>query len=291
MTIVKTSSTSFGNHIWACNTTYYHDPSCMITPASLNRWIVFSSMQSRWSHRRRVIHSWWLTLNAFFLPHPLTSALPLLHRIRYCYSRATLETTWWSERHNRRAYVIGWRDMCTFIRDDGLLRCIFFSSSDFCLASSSSYCIRYCYITNWRHVLPLLHRTVSGIAISPIGGHVYVHSQWWLAKCIFLPSPLTSVLLLLHRSRYCYSRASLAWEHSERLTQSFKFSWVWQGKRQVRVFAETGRLDDGLEHGGRHTVWQRKLNTTWLYKEINNYRVSSNTHPLVRKLMLASIRN
>jgi hypothetical protein len=155
--------------IWACNTTYYHDPSCMITPASLNRWIVFSSMHEAadridWRDMCTFIRCDG-TANAFFLPHPLTSALPLLHRIRYCYSRATLETTWWSERHNRRAYVIGWRT-CTFIRDDGLLRCIFclilwllsclffivlyqvllYHQLEACFASSSSYCIRYCYI-------------------------------------------------------------------------------------------------------------------------------------------------
>jgi hypothetical protein len=41
--------------------------------------------------------------------------------------------------------------MCTFIRDDGLLRMHFLPHP----------------LTS---VLPLLHRTVSGIAISPIGG-------------------------------------------------------------------------------------------------------------------------
>jgi hypothetical protein len=74
-----------------------------------------------------------------FLPHPLTSVLPLLHRtvsgiaispiggmfcllsycIRYCYIRL--------------------EGMCTFIRNDGLHRMHFLAfSSDFCLASPSS---------------------------------------------------------------------------------------------------------------------------------------------------------
>jgi hypothetical protein len=171
---------------------------------------------------------------------------------------------------------IDWRDMCTFIRNDGLLRmhfsclilwllpCLFFIVSGIAIlelhwkphdgvnvttgelrSSVGETCVRsfammaYCECIFLPHpltsVLPLLHRTVSGIAISPIGEACFASSSSYCIRycyntdwrvcvrsfammayceCIFLPSPLTSVLLLLHRSRYCYSRASLVttWE-------------------------------------------------------------------------------
>jgi hypothetical protein len=110
------------------------------------------------------------------------------------------------------------------------------------LLSSSSYCIRYCYITNWRHVLPLLHRTVSG-AITIEGMCTFIRNDGLLANAFSLPSPLTSVLLLLHRSRYCYSRASLVttWElisEGTTLPNTDSEGWVWQKSKRRYELSE-----------------------------------------------------
>jgi hypothetical protein len=153
-----------------------------------------------------------LHCECIFLPHPLTSALPLLHRIRYCYSRATLDhmMEWTSQQeslcHRLETCVRSFAMMayceCIFCLILWLLSCLFFivlyqvllyHQLEACFASSSSYCIRYCYITDWR---------------------ACVRSFAMMAYCECLAPPLTSVLLLLHRSRYCYFRASLVttWE-------------------------------------------------------------------------------